>query len=114
MRAGQKKLFCWSHGRPVTERNFYDEWHAAREAAGIEDFIPHDCRRSAKRNLRDTKVPKELRKGVMGWKSDKMEARYGISEPTAFAAQVKAIVETTASAVKAIPKKPAKSLKRAA
>jgi hypothetical protein len=50
----------------------------------------------------------------MGWKSPKVEERYGVSEPTTFAAQVKAIVETTATAVKVLPKKPAKSLKQTA
>lgn len=96
VRAGQKKLFVWSDGHALTERNFYKEWHRARIAAGIEDFIPHDSRRSANRNLRDQGVPRELRKGVMGWKSDAMEQRYGIAEPHSFAMQVKQIVETTA------------------
>jgi hypothetical protein len=32
---------------------FYEQWHKARIDAGIEEFIPHDLRRSANRNLKN-------------------------------------------------------------
>lgn len=77
-RAGQIKVFVWEDGRPFTERNFYDRWHAACSPAGVDDFIPHDCRRSASRNMRNEGIPRSMRKKVMGHKTDSMDERYGI------------------------------------
>jgi integrase len=100
---GQVKAFCWDDGRPFTVRNFYDQWHAAAARAGIPDYIPHDSRRSANRNLRDTGVPKELRKSMLGWKTDSMEERYGIADNLRHAEEIRAILaakttaETTAA-----------------
>jgi integrase len=77
-RAGQTKLFVWEDGRPFTERNFYDRWHAACKRAGLEGFIPHDSRRSASRNMRNEGIPRPLRKKIIGHKTDSMDERYGI------------------------------------
>lgn len=75
---GQVKLFVWEDGRPFTERNFYDRWHAACERAGVNGFIPHDSRRSASRNMRNEGIPRPLRKKIIGHKTDAMDERYGI------------------------------------
>lgn len=77
-RAGQTKLFVWEDGRPFTERNFYDRWHAACERAGVKGFIPHDSRRSASRNMRNEGIPRPLRKKIIGHKTDSMDERCGI------------------------------------
>ena len=77
-RAGQTKLFVWEDGRPFTERNFCDRWHAACERAGVKGFIPHDSRRSASRNMRNEGIPRPLRKKIIGHKTDSMDERYRI------------------------------------
>ena len=77
-RAGQGKLLVWEDGRPFTERNFYDAWHAACKRAGLAGFIPHDSRRSASRNMRNEGIPRPLRKKIIGHKTDSMDERYGI------------------------------------
>jgi integrase len=75
---GQVKVFVWEDGRPFTDRNFYDRWHAACERAGVKGFVPHDSRRSASRNMRNEGVPRPLRKKIIGHKTDSMDERYGI------------------------------------
>ena len=71
-------LFVRPDGRPVTTRNFYDDWHSAAKLAGVEWFIPHDSRRSASRNLRNEGIPQAVRMKIMGHKTDAMDRRYGI------------------------------------
>ncbi|MGI9075383.1 MAG: tyrosine-type recombinase/integrase [Bryobacteraceae bacterium] len=73
-----KKLFVWEDGRPFTERNFYDAWHAAARRAAVPWYIPHDSRRSANRNLRNAGVSQKLRMEVIGHTTDHMDRRYGI------------------------------------
>jgi integrase len=75
---GQTRLFVWEDGRPFTERNFYDRWHAACERAGVKGFIPHDSRHSASRNMRNEGIPRPLRKKIIGHKTDSMDESYGI------------------------------------
>jgi integrase len=75
---GQTKLFVWEDGTLITERNFYDDWHAAAARAGIAWYIPHDSRRSANRNLRNDGVSQTLRMKVIGHTTDHMDRRYGI------------------------------------
>jgi integrase len=77
-RAGQIKLFVWGDGKPFTERDFYDRWHASCERAGVFGFIPHDSRPSASRNMRNEGIPRPLRKKIIGHKTDSMDERYGI------------------------------------
>jgi integrase len=77
-RPGQIKVFVWEDGKPFTERDFYDKWHAACERAGVSGFIPHDSRRSASRNMRNEGIPRPLRKKIIGHKTDSMDERYGI------------------------------------
>lgn len=75
---GQAKLMIWETGIPISKFNFYKKWHAATERAGVSWYIPHDSRRSASRNMRDEGIPKEVRKAVIGHKTDDMDRRYGI------------------------------------
>jgi integrase len=74
----QENCFVWDDGRPLTPRNWYDEWIRATERARMPGFLLHDCRRSANRNMRNATVPRSVRKKVMGHKTDSMDERYGI------------------------------------
>jgi integrase len=75
---GQKQLIVWSDGRPVTTRNFYGEWHRAANAVGLPNFIPHDSRRSASRNMRNEGIQQIQRMKILGHKTDSMDRRYSI------------------------------------
>lgn len=77
-RTGQGRLLVWEDGRPFTERNFHDAWHAACKRAGPAGFIPHNSCRSASRNMRNEGIPRPLRKKIIGHKTDSMDERYGI------------------------------------
>jgi integrase len=75
---GQVKVFVWEDGKPFTERDFYEHWHAARKPDDVTSFVPHDSRRSASRNMRNKGIPRPLRKKIIGHKTDSMDERYGI------------------------------------
>lgn len=72
------KLFVRPDGSPMTSRNFYADWHAAANRAGVHGFIPHDSRRSASRNMRNRRIPQSVRMKIIGHKTDSMDRRYGI------------------------------------
>jgi integrase len=111
-KAGQKKLFVWEDGKPFTERDFYDRWHAACERAGVSGFIPHDSRRSASRNMRNEGVPRPLRKKIIGHKTDSMDERYGIVDiEDARAVQEIMGRKFKTSAKTSVSKKPSRSRK---
>ena len=68
----------WCDGKPITNRDFYEDWHAAADRAGLNGFIPHDSPRSASRNLRNRGVPQAMRMRVLGHKTDSMDRRNAI------------------------------------
>ena len=75
---GQEFVVVWEDGRPFTERDFYEAWHAAAKAAGIPNYIPHDSRRSASRNMRNEGISQKVRMQIMGHKTDALDRRYNI------------------------------------
>lgn len=59
-------------------RAFLGAWHAACAKAGLPGRIPHDCRRSAARNMVRAGIPQRVAMAIGGWKTDSVFRRYAI------------------------------------
>jgi integrase len=59
-------------------KKFYKSWDDAVVRAGYPDFLFHDLRRSAQRNMRKAGIDQSIRKKISGHKTDSMERRYNI------------------------------------
>jgi integrase len=68
------RLLVWDDGRPV--RDFRGLWDATLERAGLPRRIPHDCRRTAARNLSGAGVPERVTMALCDWKTRSMFDRY--------------------------------------
>ncbi len=63
-------------GAPL--KKFYKSWDDAVTRVGFPDFLFHDLRRSAQRNMRKAGIDQSIRKKISGHKTDLMERRYNI------------------------------------
>ncbi len=63
-------------GRPI--RSLYGAWRAACRRAGLEGKIPHDCRRTAVRNLERAGVSRSVAMQLTGHKTEAIYRRYAI------------------------------------
>jgi integrase len=64
------------NGEPI--KHFRKAWTNACEAAGVSGKIPHDCRRSAIRNLVRAGVPERTAMQITGHKTRSIFDRYDI------------------------------------
>jgi hypothetical protein len=55
------------NGKPV--KDFRGAWRALFVAAGVEEKLPHDLRRSAAKALRRAAVPESIIMQTGGWKT---------------------------------------------
>jgi integrase len=78
-------VFCYTMGekagRRITESGYIHAWHRARRAAGSDDRIPHDCRRTAVRNLVRAGVPERVAMQLTGHRTRAIFERYNITSP---------------------------------
>ena len=79
-------VFCYVTGKKagqrITESGFNKQWRQARIAAGCPGRIPHDCRRTAVRNLVRAGVPERVAMTLTGHKTRAVFERYNIASPT--------------------------------
>ena len=68
-------------GHRITEHGFAKAWQQARIRAGCPDRIPHDCRRTAVRNLVRAGVPERVAMQLTGHKTRAVFERYNIVSP---------------------------------
>jgi integrase len=78
-------VFCYTIGRKagrrVTDSGYLHAWRRARTAAGAHDRIPHDCRRTAVRNLVRAGVPERVAMQLTGHRTRAIFERYNITSP---------------------------------
>jgi integrase len=71
-----RHVFSWPDGRRI--RDFRGSWAAACSAAGVPGRLPHDCRRTAVRNLERAGVPRAVAMALVGHKTEAVYRRYAI------------------------------------
>jgi integrase len=59
-------------------RAYLGAWHSACAKAGLSGRIPHDCRRSAARNMTRAGIPQSVAMAIGGWKTASVFKRYAI------------------------------------
>jgi integrase len=69
-------VFTHEDGRRI--RCFRKAWRTACRKAGIPDRLPHDCRRTAIRNLERAGVPRSVAMAMVGHKTESVYRRYDI------------------------------------
>jgi integrase len=78
-------VFCFTIGRKagkrITDSGFNHAWDRARIAAGCPGRIPHDCRRTAVRNLVRAGVPERVAMQLTGHRTRAVFERYNIVSP---------------------------------
>jgi len=78
-------VFCYTQGakagRRITESGFNKAWRKTCVAAGCPGRIPHDCRRTAVRNLVRAGVPERVAMQLTGHKTRAVFERYNIVSP---------------------------------
>jgi integrase len=78
-------VFCFTVGRKagkrITDSGFNHAWGRARVAAGCPGRIPHDCRRTAVRNLVRAGVPERVAMQLTGHRTRAIFERYNIVSP---------------------------------
>ena len=72
-----------------TDNTFYNLWHQACERAGIEDFLPHDCRHTFASLLRQKGVGLDELQELLGHSDLSMVMRYAHLAPT----RLKSVIE---------------------
>jgi integrase len=71
-----RHVFTWADGRRI--RDYRASWKKACAAAGVPARIPHDCRRTAVRNLERAGVPRSVAMALVGHKTESVYRRYAI------------------------------------
>jgi integrase len=75
-------VFCFTIGRKAGQRigesGYLHAWNHARVAAGCPGRIPHDCRRTAVRNLVRAGVPERVAMQLTGHLTRAVFERYNI------------------------------------
>ena len=75
-------VFCYvvgeKAGKRITESGYHKAWRKARLAAGCPARIPHDCRRTAVRNLVRAQVTEHVAMQLTGHKTRAVFERYNI------------------------------------
>jgi integrase len=78
-------VFCFTIGKRAGQRigegGFIHQWWKARVAAGCPGRIPHDCRRTAVRNLVRAGVPERVAMQLTGHRTRAVFERYNIVSP---------------------------------
>jgi integrase len=78
-------VFCFTIGRKAGQRigesGYLHAWNHARVAAGCPGRIPHDCRRTAVRNLVRAGVPERVAMQLTGHRTRAVFERYNIVSP---------------------------------
>ena len=78
-------VFCFTRGHKagqrIAESTYIHQWWKARVAAGCPTRIPHDCRRTAVRNLVRAGVPERVAMQLTGHKTRAIFERYNITSP---------------------------------
>ncbi|MGH9367961.1 MAG: tyrosine-type recombinase/integrase, partial [Thermoanaerobaculia bacterium] len=67
-------------GRAITRKRFVRAWKGARKAAGLEERLFHDLRRSGARRLINAGVPQSVAMKILGHETPSMFRRYNIVE----------------------------------
>jgi integrase len=71
-----RNVFTWEDGRRI--RDFRRSWATACAAAGVPGRLPHDCRRTAVRNLERAGVPRSVAMAMVGHRTESIYRRYAI------------------------------------
>jgi integrase len=71
-------VFHNGRGQRLSHRWYYKQWHAACEAAGLDEKLPHDFRRTAVRELVRKGVPEQTAMVITGHKTRAVFDRYDI------------------------------------
>jgi integrase len=69
-------VFCREDGQRIL--CFRKAWRTACKKAGVPARLPHDCRRTAVRNLERAGVPRSVAMAMVGHKTEAMYRRYAI------------------------------------
>lgn len=71
-------VFHREDGEPIGKRGLRLAWGRALMRAGLEKRIPHDCRRTAVRNLERAGVPRSVAMKLTGHRTESVYRRYAI------------------------------------
>jgi integrase len=77
---GRTQISHWIfHNKGKQIKSYYKAWHTACDAAGVLGKLPHDCRRTAARNMTRAGVTETVAMSITGHKTNSMFRRYNIT-----------------------------------